>query len=198
MKSSRPVKLQGKRVNLCPLDEKDLHIFHKWITDLEVTKTTVSSSKIFTVVDELQWLKDAKSKTKEGTSFTLAILTKQAQLIGISTLRNTEDVNRKAEFGIVIGEKAYWSKGYGREATTLMLDFAFNVLNLHSVSLGVYSYNMRALRAYQAVGFTKTGLLREAHFWGGTYYDIIQMDILAHEFKNSKIKNFILESQKTV
>ncbi len=197
MKLNRPIKLIGKRVNLCPVDEKDLDIFHRWITDLEVTKTTVSSSKIFTVADELRWIKEIQAKVKDGTGFTLAILTKQGKPIGVTTLLNVEDVHRKADFGIAIGEKAYWGRSYGREVTFLMLDFGFNVLNLHSISLEAYSYNKRAISAYKVVGFKNVGRLREAHFWGGKYYDIIKMDILAQEFKNSQIKDMILESQKT-
>lgn len=196
MKFNRPIKLIGKRVNLCPVDEKDISLFHQWVTDLEVAKTTERSSKIFTMSDELLWLKDAQKKQKDGTDYTLTIFTKQNKPIGVIGLHNIEDSSRKADMGIMIGEKAYWGKGYGREAIVLMLDFAFNVLNMHSLSLGAYSYNTRAIRSYAAVGFKEAGRLREARFWGGKYYDIIKMDILAQEFKDSRIKDLILESQK--
>ncbi len=171
MKFSRPIKLQGKRVYLCPVDEKDLRIFHRWVTDLDVTKTIERSAKIFTRADEEIWLKDAQKKQKSGTDYTLTILTKQNNPIGVVGLHNIEDSSRKADMGIMIGEKAYWGKGYGREAIVLMLDFSFTVLNMHSISLGAYSYNTRAIKAYKAVGFKEAGRLREAHFWGGKYYD---------------------------
>ena len=194
MKPSRPIKLLGKRVNLCPLDEKDLPLFHSWVSDLSITKTTSQSPDIFTLEGEKQWLKQIKKQKNECV---LAIVAKKTgKTIGNIGLRNIDKTHRSARLGIIIGDKHYWGKGYGREVIALMLNFAFNVLNLHSINLSVFAYNERALRSYKAVGFKECGRQREAHFWGGKYYDIIKMDILAQEFKNSRIKDLILESPK--
>jgi RimJ/RimL family protein N-acetyltransferase len=195
MKFARAVKLQGRKVNLCPINKKDIPLFHQWVSDLTVTKTLFSgTADVLTVYDEEDWFK--KTKKREG-ELTLAIVAKKfSKTIGSIELKRINKIDKTASLGIIIGDKNYWGKGYGREAITLLLDFAFNVLNLHSVNLSVYDYNHRAIKAYQAVGFKEAGRLRETRFWGGKYYDIIKMDILADEFKNSKIKDLILEAQR--
>ena len=179
---------------LSPVSKNDIALFHSWISDLEVTKTTLSSAKIFTLEDERDWFAYIERSTDDKV---LAIVAKNnSKVIGSIGLHKIVNPDRRASLGIMIGDKRYWGKGYGREAIVLMLDFAFTVLNLHSVYLGVFAFNKRALRAYSAVGFKEYGRQREAHFWGGKYYDIIQMDILESEFKSSRIKELILESQQ--
>lgn len=40
----------------------------------------------------------------------------------------------------------FWGKGYGREALTLLLNYAFLEMNLHRVYLRVFSFNKKAIR----------------------------------------------------
>ena len=70
---------------------------------------------------------------------------------------NVNHIFRKAELGIFVGEKEYWGKGYGTEATELLLDFAFNILNLNSIMLIVNSFNERAIKSYEKCGFKLIG-----------------------------------------
>ena len=69
--------------------------------------------------------------------------------------------------GIVIGEKSCWNQGYGQEALVLLLDYAFNLLNLNSVMLGVFSFNQRGAASYRKVGFREIGQRRQARILGG-------------------------------
>ncbi len=73
-------------------------------------------------------------------------------------------------------------KGYGKDATKVLLDFAFNILNLHHVHLYVYATNIHAINFYETFGFKKQGTLREAAFLNGQRDDILIMDILKPEF----------------
>ncbi len=52
--------------------------------------------------------------------------------------------DRTATTGAVIGEKAYWDKGYGSEAKMLVLDYAFNMLNLRKICSQVLAFNKRS------------------------------------------------------
>ncbi len=78
---------------------------------------------------------------------------------GNTGLHDVEPVDRNAEFGIVIGEKPYWNKGYGKKATRLMLQHGFEDLNLHRIYLYVFENNQRGMKAYEGAGFTKEGRL---------------------------------------
>ena len=87
--------------------------------------------------------------------------------------------------GLFIGEAEQRGKGYGTEAIRLILDYGFNILNLHNVMLLVHADNTNGLMCYKKVGFKEVGRRREARIKGGCYIDLIYMDILSTEFKDS-------------
>ena len=113
------------------------------------------------------------------------------KLIGNCGLNAINTLHRKASFGIFIGDQNYWNKGFGTEATKLVLDYAFNILNLHNIQLEVFSFNKRAINSYQKAGFKTIGRRREAIILAGEKYDEIYMDILADEFESIYIKSFM-------
>ena len=80
--------------------------------------------------------------------------------------------------GITIGDKAYWGRGYGREAVWLLVEYGFTKLNLRRIYLRVHGRNERAIRAYRACGFIEEGRLRQ-HVWNdGAYDDLLYMAVL--------------------
>jgi len=84
------------------------------------------------------------------------------ELIGNIGFVNLDLINKVGELGIFIGNKDYWGKGYGMEAIQLLLDFGFNMLNLHNVYLRVFSFNKPAINCYKKIGFKEVGRIREA------------------------------------
>lgn len=112
-------------------------------------------------------------------------------LIGRCFLGSIDHVNRSARLGIVIGEKSHWDRGFGTETIQLLLDYAFNILNLNSVNLGTYSFNERAIACYKKVGFKEVGRRREARIIGSLKYDAIMMDILATEYETVFLRDLL-------
>jgi RimJ/RimL family protein N-acetyltransferase len=84
--------------------------------------------------------------------------------------------------GIGIGEPEFWNKGYGTEAMLLILQYAFMELNLHRVSLDVFSYNSRAIRSYEKAGFKLEGRQRGMLLREGKRWDMVFMGILREEW----------------
>ncbi|MGJ4846582.1 GNAT family N-acetyltransferase [Leifsonia sp. Le1] len=76
-------------------------------------------------------------------------------------------------------------KGYGTEATTLALDYAFGELGLHRVTLDVYSFNPRAQRSYEKAGFVIEGRQRDTLYWDGEWVDSILMSVLSTDTRPS-------------
>jgi RimJ/RimL family protein N-acetyltransferase len=185
----RIAKLVGENLILSPIRKEDIPLFHKWITDMEVSKYLTLAPAVLTIEDEKDWFERSR-KQQDGITLSI-ILKKEQKTIGNTGLKQIDKNNGNAEFGIMIGEKKYWNKGYGTEAARLMIDFAFNLLRLHSLRLKVYEYNKRAIKSYLKLGFKETGKFRDFHFFGGEYHDVILMDILADEFTNSNIKDLI-------
>lgn len=101
------------------------------------------------------------------------------QPIGVANLRDIDRRHRTAEFGISIGDPGQRGRGYGTEATLMILDYAFTKLELHNVLLTVYAFNVSALRVYQKCGFREIGRRRACYLMGGTLWDEIFMDCLA-------------------
>ncbi len=64
-----------------------------------------------------------------------------------------------------------------------ILDYAFNLLNLHSVMLGAFAFNEPAIQLYTQVGFPEIGRRREARIVSGRPYDVVLMDMLDQEFR---------------
>lgn len=102
--------------------------------------------------------------------------------IGNTALSNIHPIHRRADFGILIGDKAYWGRGFGTQATRLTVDYGFRRLNLHSIWLGVSGEHQAAIRAYEKVGFKLDGIAREAFWADGKFHDQHQMSILAREY----------------
>ncbi len=102
--------------------------------------------------------------------------------IGTTMLMDIDLENRRAEFGIIIGEPDCRGKGYGTETTRLMLDYAFTARGLNNVLLTVNAYNLAGLRAYEKAGFREFGRRRACRFMGGRMWDLVYMDALAAEF----------------
>ena len=111
------------------------------------------------------------------------------RLVGLATFSNLDPDNGSALFHITIGEHDAWGRGFGTEATTLMVAHAFDVLGLHRVGLSVFAFNERALRTYEKVGFRVEGRLREAIWRDERYWDEIQMGILAHEWRELQVRS---------
>ena len=88
---------------------------------------------------------------------------------------------RKAEFAIVIGQKANWGKGLGQTVSRAAIDYGFDELNLHRIELEVLANNARAIHVYEKLGFKREGIQRDAQFRSGQYLDIVTMAILEHE-----------------
>src|SRR5688500_11392438 len=110
------------------------------------------------------------------------------RLIGFTTFSSLDSDNGSVLFHITIGERDAWGRGLGTEATTLMLEHAFGRLGLHRVGLSVFSYNLRAIRAYEKAGFRMEGRLREAISRDGRYWDEVQMGILADEWAEQRYR----------
>jgi RimJ/RimL family protein N-acetyltransferase len=174
--------LKGKNVTLRGFELSDIDEIMKHWNDLEL-RQFLAHINPDSKEDEIEWIKSTWKLRSEKKEYVFAIeLNSKKQLIGSTALHKIDWINRSAEFGIAIYRK-FWSKGYGTEAIKLILDYAFNWLNLNHISLRVKSFNDRAIKTYKKVGFKEIGKFRQSTFRNGKYHDDIIMDILASEFK---------------
>ena len=180
-------KLVGENIYLSPrtVDEEIIEKFTEWLNDFEVTDYTGRSAKVLTLEDERKWF----ANPKEDSQVFFIVRMEDNKLIGTMGLHQIDNINRTATLGIFIGEKSGRNKGYGTEAIRLILDYGFNYLNLNNIKLDVMEFNDRAIACYKKCGFKEYGRRIKCYFLNGKYYDKIEMDILAEEFKEEYIRN---------
>ncbi|MFC6275216.1 GNAT family N-acetyltransferase [Levilactobacillus tangyuanensis] len=103
-------------------------------------------------------------------------------LLGSVILNNVLFKNRRATLGIALPVVSDRGQGYGVDTLNTILSFAFNELGLHKVNLEVNANNLPAIHAYEAVGFIREGVNREAVFQDGRWLDLYQYGILASDW----------------
>jgi RimJ/RimL family protein N-acetyltransferase len=173
--------LEGKIVNLRPMEPEDLARDFTWINDREVTRFLAARYPISKAAEE-RWLSELPPNDFSH-GLRMAIETKDGTHIGNLDLHQLSAEDSKAGLGIMIGDKAYWSNGYGSDAIITLLRFAFDEMNLNRVWLHVYDFNDRAVACYQKCGFQIEGRLRQHNYAEGRYFDSIVMGCLRDEFR---------------
>lgn len=174
--------IEGKLVNLRAPEMGDLERNHRWINDREVTRYLTMRYPMSLAAEEA-WMRERTARPLSYDNAFFAIETKDGVHIGNVNFFSTSPEDRKTELGIMIGEKAYWSRGYGSDALRVMLRLAFGEMNLNRVQLQVYADNARARAAYRRVGFVEEGTLRRARYQDGEYQDIVIMAVLREEWQ---------------
>ncbi len=85
--------------------------------------------------------------------------------------------------GIGIGELDYRGKGYGTDTMRLLVGYGFRELGLYRVTLSVFSYNLRAIRSYEKVGFVREQVQRSALLRDGQRHDLYIMGLLRSDWE---------------
>jgi RimJ/RimL family protein N-acetyltransferase len=106
--------------------------------------------------------------------------------VGTAGLLDIGHANGTAEFAIFIGERR--GQGIGTEATRLVLDFAFHVLQLRNVLLETLEWNVAGLTAYERAGFRRVGVRRGAVMSRGRPTDVVIMDAVPQDFGASVLR----------
>lgn len=104
-------------------------------------------------------------------------------VIGHISLGKIDRINKSARVGkVLVGDKNVRGKGIGKLLMKEILKVAFDELNLHRVSLGVFDFNVSAIACYEKAGFIKEGVLRDSRKNGDEYWNLWEMSILEDEW----------------
>lgn len=128
-----------------------------------------------------EWIQQDLEKSTPLYLFGIRSLESE-RLIGWMDLEGTLFPHGEAFVGIGIGEREFWSKGYGTDAMRVILRYAFEELNLRRVALDTFEYNPRAIRSYEKAGFVHEGQARQFLYREGRRWDLLFMGILREEW----------------
>ncbi|HZK52660.1 MAG TPA: GNAT family protein [Desulfosporosinus sp.] len=172
--------LKGQRTSIRPIEEEDIDTMYQWYNDQEVNLWSSGAWPMNT----LQSKDQIEVKFLDGSpdNYRYAILDQSDLLIGTIGFKEINMPSRSVTIFIVIGNKTYWGKGYGTDALIVFARYLFTQWNFHRISLDTWDGNIRAIKAYEKVGFKIEGCQREARFVSGNYHDAILMGLLREEF----------------
>ena len=179
--------LSGVKVRLTGLGKGDLPAILQWREDTRFLRPWNSNPLISRNEVEIgQWL-DGTGRSGAEVTFAIRLVGRE-EIIGIAEITEIEWNNRVGGLGIGIGRPEDWGKGYGTEATRMLVAYAFNELNLHRLQLTVLAYNSRAIAVYEGLGFVREGVLREFGERDGRRYDMYQYGLLRPEWKSETVE----------
>jgi RimJ/RimL family protein N-acetyltransferase len=179
--------IYDESIRLRAVEKDDLPLFVKWLNDPEVRQGILLHNPV-SQTEEDGWYE--RMLARPADEHVMAIDVKEPaadtgeerwRLIGSLAFDHIDWHVRSAEFGILIGDKTYWNRGYGTEAVRLLCQHGFNTLNLNRIFLHVFENNPRAIRAYEKAGFTLEGRERQAEYMDGEYIDVLRMSLLKSE-----------------
>ena len=176
-----PDSIEGSRVMLRRHRVEDLPGVRRWYRDPEIARLTRYTLRPMSD-DEIDRFFHGRLMSPESVAYAIDVRD-TGRLIGLTTFSNLDPDNGSVLFHISIGEPDAWGNGYGTEATELMLSLAFDRIGLHRVGLSVFSFNERAIRAYEKAGFQIEGRGREAIVREGRRWDEITMGVLAPDWR---------------
>jgi diamine N-acetyltransferase len=149
------MNLQGKQIYLKEnLLEENYPLILKWMNDLEIIGYVFSAKRMVdfkTVEDVKAFLAEEKDEIFWG------MYTQDDKFIGFTSLYDFQE--KQCGFSVYILDKNYWGKGIELEATNLMLDYAFNELNMKKVVLETSEFHQGAIKMYEKAGFEKTEII---------------------------------------
>ncbi len=177
--------LRGESVVLRAVEREDLKRMHAMERDLELTMLGNGDwQPVPLAALERQWEKQLEDD--ERARFVIEVAGKVVGGIGLYRRNRQQGTT---QFGMGIYDREYIGKGYGREALTLLLDWAFRIQNWRKISLETFHGNERAIRLYRASGFSEEGRFKQHVYFDGAYVDLIIMALLRSEWEARRATN---------
>ncbi|MCH8298361.1 MAG: GNAT family N-acetyltransferase [Chloroflexi bacterium] len=173
-------ELRGARIILRDKRVEDAEKDYQWRSDPELARLDAAIPLTMSFERYMKLFEDQLKYPTPGSHHfsieTLASDTMDGKFIGNCMYYDLDTVNLEAELGIVIGDRDYWSDGYGYDAVTTLLDHLFTARNLKRVYLHTLEWNKRALRSFSNSGFEPLKPVRRmAH-------DFILMEVLRDDW----------------
>lgn len=172
----RNVFLTGKKIYLRGLEENDLSgDYFQWFNDIETCRYNSHATFPNTEKRMREYFNYIQS-AKDIVVFAI-IEKKSDKHVGNISLQNIDWISRNAEMAFIINAK-YGGKGYGYEAGTLVINYAFERLNLIRVYCGTSEKNIPMQRLAEKLNMKKEGVRHKAMYKMGQYVDIYEYGML--------------------
>jgi len=173
--------LRSKNVLLRPMRASDIQRQRVFFQDAELAELDSTSPQVYANIDVEEFVQLRLVSNDETESF--FAIEMGGEYVGYGGLMNLKNSNRVFELGIVIGDRRYWNRGYGKEIVRLLLQHGFCKLGGRKIELTTHQRNERALACFSACGFREHRRIHGATLFDGQYVDMIEMSISREEWK---------------
>ncbi|PLW95268.1 MAG: GNAT family N-acetyltransferase [Marinilabiliales bacterium] len=171
----------GENVLLRAVEPADTERLYLWENDMQLwhlSNTTAPFSKYLME----QYVMNAQQDIYAAKQLRLMVDTNDEEglTVGCIDLFDFDPANRRAGIGILISEEAR-GKGYGKEALELMIEYAFNTLNLHQLFCNILENNEQSIAMFKKAGFTEVGLKRDWTMVDGVWQNEFLFQLMKRE-----------------
>lgn len=164
--------IETERLKLRLVTPNDFPKVVEYCSDPELSKYMIYLPYPYTLEDAISWYNNQQESLKKDTMYTYGIELKETgEFIGVISLSNNQR-NNNGEIGYWLGKK-YWNKGYMSEATKAIIEFAFQIKNMHKVYARCFSENIASAKVMQKNGLTFEGSLKDHIYKDGKYHDLL-------------------------
>ena len=172
-------------LRLRPYKRCDAKYIVSWIKD-EVSFRKWSSDRYetfpITADDMNKKYADNNGDCKDEDNFYPMTALDESGVVGHLILRFTDSEKKVLRFGFVIVDDSKRGKGYGKEMLQLAVKYAFEILKVQKITLGVFENNTAAYGCYKAVGFREIEMEKPWYYRGlGEDWKVIEMELRVSE-----------------
>lgn len=162
------ISLKGKHCHLRALEPEDLDFLYLLENDTEIWDIS-NTLRPYSRAVLKEYLQNVHRDIFEVKQLRLCICNDQEEKVGLIDLFDFDPKHQRAGIGLIILNPADRNKGVGAEALSLMMEYAFEILELHQVYANILEDNMPSIHLFEKLGFEKVGVKKEWIKWGGTY-----------------------------
>jgi ribosomal-protein-serine acetyltransferase len=136
------------------------------------------------VEQTLEWIKNNLKQFAENKGFDMCIWYRD-EIAGQIGYNYLDWNDRRTEIGYWLGA-SFQGKGLITKACRVLIDYAFNELNLNRVEIRCGVENTKSRRIPEKLGFREEGIVREAEWLHDHFIDLVIYGLLASEWHKSK------------
>lgn len=170
-------------------DRNDFQQLINWINDEHILTNWSGSMFRFPLTEEkLDWYIKDTNKPGESEAFVYkAVDTETNNTIGHISIGSFSQKNNSARISrVLVGDTNVRGKGYCQQMIKAVLEIGFDQMQLHRISLGVYTFNKSAIGCYQKSGFVSEGVQRDVLRYKDAWWSLLEMSILENEWQTLK------------
>ncbi len=173
------MNIHGKRIVLRAIEEEDMPLFQAWSNDPEIVKGLGDIHFPTSRADQDRWFERIQSDER---TVRLAVENGAGGCIGMTGFWDIHWRDRRAEHAVIVGDRSYQGKGYGREIVATCARYAFLEMGLYRLDATILETNEASLKTYQGCGYKIEGTQRGHAFRAGEWVDRVMLGLLSAEY----------------